>query len=234
MEINSDKVIYFKAGFFVINQTIACTWIVMAVLCVISWLATRSITSGPKISRWQGLLETGIAMCRSQIYDVMKIDPGPYLPFLGGLFLFIFTSNVLESVPGYHAPTASLSTTAALAVSVFIAVPVFGIMKKGVIEFLKNYTEPSVIMLPFNIISELSRTVSLAVRLFGNIMSGSLIGGVLLMIVPLFVPVVMQLFGLLIGTVQAYIFFTLATVFIGSAVAVSTGTKNPNKRKEKK
>ena len=234
MEIDSDKVIYFKAGFFVINQTIACTWVVMSVLCLIAWLATRSITSGPKISRWQGLLETGIAMCRGQIFDVMKQDPGPYLAFLGTLFLFIFTSNVMESVPGFHATTASLSTTAALAVSVFIAVPVFGIMKKGVLEFLKNYTDPSIIMLPFNIISELSRTVSLAVRLFGNIMSGSLIGGVLLMIVPLFVPVVMQLFGLLIGTVQAYIFFTLATVFIGSAVAATAETGRTKKGKEEK
>lgn len=234
MQINPDKVVYFKHGFFVINQTIVCTWIVMAVLCVIAWLATRSITSGPKISRWQGLLETVIDMFRSQIKDVMKMDPGPYVAYLGTLFLFIFSSNVLESVPGYHPPTGSLSTTAALAISVFVAVPVFGIMKKGILGFLKNYTDPSIIMLPFNVISELSRTVSLAVRLFGNIMSGSLIGGVLLMIVPLFVPIVMQAFGLLIGTVQAYIFFTLATVFIGSAVAASEEIRNTNKRKEGK
>ena len=234
MQINPDKVIYFKAGFFVINQTIACTWFVMAVLLALAWLATRSITSGPAVSRWQGLLETAVELLRGQIFEVMKIDPKPYLPYLGTLFLFIFVSNILESVPLYHAPTGSLSTTAALAVSVFVAVPAFGIMRKGLVEFLKNYTDPSIFMLPFNVISELSRTVSLAVRLFGNIMSGALISGILLMIVPLFVPVVMQFFGLLIGTVQAYIFFTLATVFIGSAVAASPERSKINGRKEGK
>jgi F-type H+-transporting ATPase subunit a len=165
------------------------------------------------------VLETLYTLISVQIKDVTSADPTPLVPFLGTLFVFILTANLMEVVPLFHPPTASLSTTAALSVCVFFAVPVFGIMKKGVWGFLKEYAEPSVFMIFFNILGEITRTVSLSVRLFGNIMSETLIAGILLIMVPLFVPVVMQIFGIIIGTVQAYIFFILATVFVGSAAA---------------
>lgn len=153
---------------------------------------------------------------RDQIRDVSGQKPDAYLPFIGTLFLFIAVSNLLAIVPGYLPPTASLSTTTALALVVFVSVPFFGISKQGLAAYLKNYLQPTVFMLPFNIIGEFSRTLALAVRLFGNVMSGVKIGAILLAIAPLFFPVIMQALGLLTGMIQAYIFALLALVYIAS------------------
>jgi F-type H+-transporting ATPase subunit a len=161
-----------------------------------------------------------LSFIEAQVGAVLGLNARPFLPFLGTLFLFILTANLLEVVPLYHAPTSSLSTTAALAASVFFAVPFYGIRKRGLAGYFREYLKPSPLMLPFNVISELSRTASLAVRLFGNMMSEGLIAAALLAIVPLFVPMIMQGFGLVIGAIQAYIFFTLASVYIGAAVFV--------------
>ena len=160
-------------------------------------------------------------MMSSQVEDIMQRKSTIYLPFIGTLFLFIAVSNLLSIVPGYRSPTGSLSTTAALAVCVFFAVPFFGIRARGVRDYLKQYSQPSIMMLPFNLIGELSRTLALAVRLFGNIMSGEMIVAILLVIAPLFFPVIMQLMGLLVGVIQAYIFAILAAVYIASAVSRS-------------
>ncbi|MGC9314296.1 MAG: F0F1 ATP synthase subunit A [bacterium] len=220
MQISPDTTIFWESGFFKLNATIVFTWGVMAVIILISWLATRNIKVDTPISRWQNLLETIVKAMREQIEDVFQQKPDIYLPFLGTLFLFISISNLLDFIPGYTAPTGSLSTTAALAGCVFFAVPVFGIIKKGVGSYLKNYIQPSPFMLPFNIIGELSRTLALAVRLFGNIMSGSMIVAILLSVAPLFIPIVMQALGILIGQIQAYIFAVLAAVYIASATRV--------------
>ena len=141
-----------------------------------------------------------------------------YIPFAGTLFLFIAVSNLLDVVPGWHAPTGSLSTTAALAISVGVAVPVFGVLKNGWLGYFRHYLKPTWIMLPFHLMSETTRNLALAVRLFGNIMSGTMIAGILLAIAPLFLPVLMQALGLLIGLIQAYIFSILAMVYIAAAV----------------
>jgi len=130
----------------------------------------------------------------------------------------------------YQPPTGSLSTTAALAICVFFAVPLFGIARSGFGGYFKRYLQPSLLMLPFHVMGELSRTLALAVRLFGNIMSGTIIIAILISIVPLFVPIVMQALGLLIGQIQAYIFAVLAAVYIASASRsqqeeVSTGAR---------
>jgi F-type H+-transporting ATPase subunit a len=156
----------------------------------------------------------------NQIREITQQDPEPYLSFVGTLFLFIVTCNLLTVVPGYHAPTGSLSTTAALALCVFVAVPIFGIRQQGLGRYLKSYLEPTPIMLPFQIIGEFSRTLALAMRLFGNIMSGNLLAAILLSLVPLFVPIVMQLLGLVFGVIQAYVFSVLALVYIASASSV--------------
>ena len=133
--------------------------------------------------------------------------------------MFIALSNFCTIFPGYEPPTSSLSTTTALALSVFLAVPLFGIGEQGLGGYLKSYAEPTLLMLPFNIISELSRTLALAVRLFGNMMSGVMIIGILLTITPFIFPIVMTVLGLLTGMVQAYIFFILAAVYIAAATA---------------
>jgi len=191
----------------------------MAVLTIGAWAITRRLTDGPELSRWQNLLEVLVGGVRDQIREVSRQDPEPYVPFIGTLFIFIAACNLLAIVPGYLPPTGSLSTTAALALTVFIAVPAFGIARQGVGRYLRHYVRPTVFMLPFNIIGELSRTVALAVRLYGNIMSGTVIVAILLGLAPFFFPVVMQLLGLITGLIQAYIFAVLAVVYIASATA---------------
>jgi F-type H+-transporting ATPase subunit a len=217
MELSPDNIIIADLGIFRLNATIFYSWVVMAILIVGSWLVTRNITTDMKISRWQRMLETIVGTLRGQIRDVMQADPTPYLAFIGTLFLFISFSNFLVIFPGFQPPTGSLSTTVALALSVFAAVPVYGIMARGLGGYAKGYIEPTFIMLPFNIISEISRTLALAIRLFGNILSGQILVAIIVTIIPLFVPVLMQAFGIVVGQIQAYIFAVLATVYIASA-----------------
>ena len=218
MNISPDAIVYYVwNGLEVINATIVFTWIVMLFLLTASWLITRKITSDSQISRWQNMLETVVVMINNQIREVSRQEPAQYLPFVGTIFLFIITANIMGVIPGFITPTGSLSTTVALALCVLIAVPVFGIAQRGPRAYLKSYLQPTVLMLPFNIIGEISRTLALSVRLYGNMMSGTVIIAILLSLVPLFFPVVMQLLGLITGVIQAYIFAILALVYITSA-----------------
>ncbi|MDB4572303.1 F0F1 ATP synthase subunit A [Akkermansiaceae bacterium] len=218
MQLSPDETIYWQHGFLKLNATIVFTWMVMLILIVGAKLITRNLTTEHKRSRWQNLLEILVTAIVSQIAEVGLRSPKKYLSFLGTLFLFVATAALCTVIPGYEPPTGSLSTTAALALCVLVAVPTFGIMDQGVGGYLKSYIEPTVIMLPFNLISEVSRTLALAVRLFGNIMSGAMIVAILLTITPFIFPVVMTLLGLLTGMVQAYIFTVLAAVYIAAAV----------------
>lgn len=220
MDITPDSIVYWRSGLFKVNATLAFTWLVMAILVVGSWVVTRRLRTDTSLSRGQNLLEIVVEGIQDQIRDITQQDPGRYLPFIGTLFLFIAVSNVLTLVPGFRPPTGSLSTTSALALCVFVAVPIYGIAAQGVRGYLKTYIRPSVFMLPMNILGELTRTIALAIRLFGNIMSGSMIAAILLAIAPLFFPILMNALGLLIGLIQAYIFSILALVFIASATRV--------------
>lgn len=237
MHISTDQIIFLKLGPVSLNATLVFTWLVMAILAGVSWLATRNISSGLPISRWQNFLEVLVGGIREQLNQTCHGHVGPYLPFIGTLFLFILLSNVLAFIPGYHPPTGSLSTTAALAFSVFIAVPAYGIARKGLVPYLKHYVQPAPLMLPFHIIGEISKTISLAVRLYGNMMAGSMIIAILLIITPLVVPVLMEALELLIGVLQAYIFSVLSTVYIASAAQTheemeSSQSTSPIKGKE--
>jgi len=217
MSLSTDDIIFWEYGFIKLNATIAITWALMLVMVVGARLITRRLTSDVHISRWQNMLEVIVSTINQQIKEVGLPKPEKYLSFIGTLFLFIAFANLCTVIPGYEPPTGSLSTTAALAISVFLAVPLFGIAEKGFWGYLKSYLEPTFIMLPFNIISEFTRTLALAIRLFGNMMSGAMILSILLVISPLIFPVLMILLGLLVGMVQAYIFSILATVFIAAA-----------------
>lgn len=228
MEISPDRVVFWEWGevtFVALNATILFTWVVMALLVVGSWLVTRKLTFGPKLTRWQNLLEVLVSGMHDQIREVSRQEPGQYLPFVGTLFLFIGVSNLLAIVPGYRPPTGSLSTTVGLALCVFVAVPSYGIAGQGLKGYLQQYVKPSAFMLPFNIIGEFSRTLALAVRLYGNIMSGTTIAAILLSLAPLFFPILMSLLGLLTGLIQAYIFSILAMVYIASAAATHERTE---------
>jgi len=189
----------------------------MLVLVGGSKLVTRKLSTDLRRSGWQNFLEIVVTGIEKQIADVGLRNSKKYLAFLGTLFLFVASANLFTVIPGYEPPTGSLSTTTALALCVFAAVPMFGIEEQGVAGYLRSYLEPTIIMLPFNIISELSRTLALAVRLFGNMMSGAMIISILLTITPLIFPVVMTTLGLLTGMVQAYIFTILAAVYIAAA-----------------
>jgi len=216
-QISPDQLILWQMGFAKITATLLYTWFIMAILIIGSWLVTRKISEDIHISRWQNLLEVIVSTIRGQIMEITKDNPDHYLAFIGTLFLFIALSNILLIVPGYVAPTSSLTTTAALAICVFIAVPLYGITKRGLLGYLKEYLQPTFIFFPFHVMGELTRTLALAIRLFGNIMSHDKVIGILLAITPLFFPIVMHALGLLIGMVQAYIFAILAMVYIASA-----------------
>ncbi|QDV69699.1 ATP synthase subunit a [Rosistilla carotiformis] len=232
MRLTPDEWIFWQAGFIKLNATIVFTWAIMIVLTVGSLRITRKLSTNHERSRWQNLLEIVVTGIVQQIQSIGLREPRKYLGFIGTLFLFVATASLFTILPFYEPPTGSLSTTCALALCVFVAVPLFGIEDQGIAGYLKSYLEPTFIMLPFNLISEISRTLALAIRLFGNMMSGAMIIGILLSITPFLFPVVMTLLGLLTGMVQAYIFSILAAVYIAAATRVRETKIDPEPETE--
>lgn len=217
MVITPDKTVIWKHGFVVLNSTIVTTWGLILVMAVGAKLITRKLKTEGAISRWQSFLEIVVTSIEGQIKDVGLPKPEKFIGFIGTLFLFIAFANLCIIFPFYEPPTGSLSTTVALAICVFVAVPFYGIKDQGFLRYLKTYVQPTFIMLPFNIISQVSRTLALSIRLFGNVMSGAMIVAILLTITPLIFPTFMTMLALLTGMVQAYIFSILATVYIAAA-----------------
>lgn len=211
-----DKLIMFTLFGIPINATIFYSWVVMGILVVLSWLATRNLKTTIQVSRFQTAMEMIVMTIRTQIKEVSGDNPWKYMPIMGTFFLFIGLSNLLTIIPWFRAPTASLSTTSAFSLCVFVAMPYFGIRNAGIKRYLKKYIDPTPIMLPLNILSDFSSTFSLAFRLFGNVLSGAIIGSVLIMLVPFLLPLPMQILGLLTGMIQAYIFALLAIVYVSS------------------
>jgi F-type H+-transporting ATPase subunit a len=218
MPITPDHYIYWQWGFAHLNATIVYTWVVMVLLTIVAWSVTRRLDyTGLYRSKWQNALEVVVQAIRGQIQEICPEERDAFLPFVGTLFLFIATCSLLEIVPGWKAPTGSLSTTAGLAICVGVAVHIFGIARKGIAQYLRHYLQPTFFMFPFHLLTEMTRTLALAIRLFGNIMSESTIVGILLAIAPFAFPMIMQGFGLLMGLIQAYVFAILATVYIAAA-----------------
>lgn len=228
MDLSPDQIVYWRVGFASLNATILLTWALMLLLTMGAWLITRRLSSELKPSRWQGLLELVVLGIVEQIKAVGLGQAERFLGFLGTLFLFVAAASLGTLVPGFQPPTGSLSTTVALALCVFVAVPFFGIQEQGLGAYIRSYAQPTFLMLPFNVISEVSRTLALAVRLFGNMMSGAMIVGVLVSITPFLFPIVMTMLGLLTGIVQAYIFAILAAVYIAAATrSQQSGSDDP-------
>lgn len=223
MRLSPDEIVFWQYGFLKLNATIVWTWALMLILVVGARLITRRLTSETHISRWQNVLEIIVTGILKQIREVGLPRPEKHIAFIGTMFLFIAFASLCTIFPVYEPPTGSLSTTAALALCVFIAVPLFGIEERGWWGYLKTYLEPTPLMLPFNIISEFSRTLAMSIRLFGNMMSGTMILSILLVITPFLFPIVMSLLGLLTGMVQAYIFSIISTVYIAAAMKSSDG-----------
>jgi len=211
-----SSTLLFHLGPIGITRPVLTTWAIMLVLGLGCWLVTRRLDSLP--GRAQAVLELVVTGICEQIEEVIGRDGRPFLPLIGTLFIFLLSANLFGVLPGFEAPTAKLETPAALALLVFVSVHYFGIRSQGVFGYLASFARPKLIMLPLNIISEITRTFSLMMRLFGNVMSGEFLIALVLALAGLFVPIPLMALEILVGIVQAYIFTVLATVFIGAAV----------------
>jgi F-type H+-transporting ATPase subunit a len=208
--------VVFHAGPIAVTTPVVATWGIMLLLAGGSWLLTGRLSVHP--SRRQAALEVVTEAIETQIRDTMRAEPAPFLPLIGTLFLFIFTANWSSMVPGVEPPTAHLETDAALALIVFVAVVWFGIRSRGLRGYAATFAEPTILMIPLNLVETITRTFSLVVRLFGNVMSGVFVVGIVLSLVGLLVPVPLMALDLLTGAVQAYIFSVLAMVFIAGVL----------------
>ena len=208
--------VLFRLGPLAITRPVVTTWAIMAVLTLVSWLVTRRLKLHP--DRRQTVLELIVTGIMIQIDQVIRKNPRPFLPLLGTLFIFLAAANLSGVVPGVEAPTGRLETPAALALIVFVSVHFFGVRARGPLGYLASFAKPKLIMLPLNIVSEVTRTFSLMVRLFGNVMSGEFVIALVVALAGLFVPIPLMVLEILVGLVQAYIFTVLASVFIGAAV----------------
>ena len=207
--------VLFHIGPVAITRPVVTTWVIMLALTVVCWLVTRRLQKqpGPR----QAVLELVVTGIEQQIGEIIRKDARPYLPLLGTLFIFLVTANLSGLLPGVEAPTGKLETPAALAFIVFLSVHYYGIRSRGFRGYLASFAEPKLIMLPLNILSEITRTFSLMLRLFGNIMSGEFVIALVVALAGLFVPIPLMALEILVGLVQAYIFTVLAAVFIGAA-----------------
>lgn len=209
--------ILFHLGPLPIARQVVVTWVLMALLSLISWSVTRRLRV-EQPGRMQTVLEAFVDLVQSQIRETMRCEPRAFLPLIATLFLFILTANLSSLVPGNEPPTASIETDAALALTVFLAVMVQGVRSRGLLGYLRSFASPSWVMVPLNLIEQITRTFSMMVRLFGNIMSGVFVIGIILSLAGLLVPIPFMALDLLTGVIQAYIFTVLAMVFIGAAV----------------
>jgi F-type H+-transporting ATPase subunit a len=208
--------VLFHVGPMTITRPVVTTWIIILVLTAACRLVTQRLQKLP--DGRQAVLETLVTGIASQIEDVIRKDARPFLPLVGTLFIFLVGANLSGVLPGVEAPTSKIETPAALALIVFFSVHYFGVRSRGFRGYLASFAEPKLIMLPLNILSEVTRTFSLMVRLFGNVMSGEFVIALVVALAGLFVPIPLMVLEILVGLVQAYIFTVLATVFIGAAV----------------
>ncbi|MEJ2120573.1 MAG: F0F1 ATP synthase subunit A [Alphaproteobacteria bacterium] len=208
--------VVFRLGPVPVSRAVVTTWVIIAALTIVCWLGLRraKVHAGPL----QATLEIIVETMSRQISEVIRRDAWPYMPLLGTLFLFLVVANLVAVVPGMKPPTGRIETPAALAAIVFLSVHYFGVRSRGLVDYLRHYTRPNLLLLPLNVLSEITRTFSLMVRLFGNMMSHELVIAIVALLAGLLLPIPFLLLGVLIGIVQAFIFTVLAAVFIGAAV----------------
>lgn len=209
----------FRVGPVPISNAVATTWGIMGFLALFCFFGMRRPQIAP--SGLQGFLEITVEVVARQISEILKRDPWPFLPLIGTIFIFLFVANLASIIPDLYPPTSHIETPAALAVIVFFSVHVIGVNSRGFFPYLRRYLEPNPFLAPINLLSEITRTFSLMVRLFGNMMSHELVIAIVILLAGLFVPIPFMLLGLMIGVIQAYIFSVLATVFIGAAIGAT-------------
>ena len=217
----------FSIGPVVIKNTVIVTWFVMAFVIVVSYLITRRLSVKP--GAFQEIFEAIIESAEKTIKDTLPVDPWNVIPFITTLWIFIGASNLIGLIPGFMTPTSDINTTVAFAIISYSMMHIFGLQTMGIKNYLKHYTEPSWILLPIHFLAELTRTIALAIRLFGNMLSGDMIGIILLGIAGFLVPIPFSLLHIVIGIIQAYIFGILTLVFIAGGIRVE---QNKNISKE--
>ena len=240
MKISPDEIVFFKIpisfssySFDIdINMTLVGTWLIMLGLFFTFRYITRDFNSNFKMTRLQNMVEVMVKFLRDQIEVMMKRRADAFLPLIGSLFVFILISNwssllpipffVDNNIEWYMPPTSSISTTAALSIVVMSSVMIYGMAKNGIVRYFKRFFEPIFILFPLNVLSEISSGASLAIRLYGNIMSGGLLASILFVLAPLVLPGLINIYGLLAGTIQPYIFSVLATVYISAGMGDPT------------
>jgi len=227
METGLDTNIIFAWGPFKLHEVVVTTWGIMLVLVVASYLITRNLREQP--SRWQTALEGIVLTMEDAIAAVDPNNKRRILPLIGTLWIFLVVANLLGVIPGLHSPTRDLSVTTALALVVFCSVYIFGVQQSGWSYFL-HYVRPSPLLLPFHVISELTRTLALAVRLFGNMMSLEMAALLILIVAGFLAPIPILMLHIIEALVQAYIFGMLALIYVSSAMqqdeSISTKTKH--------
>ncbi len=212
-----DNNIAFYLGSLPITNTVITTWGVMIFVLLVAVILTRSLKQLP--TRGQTIAEGIVATIEAAMGEVLpNTSVRQVLPFVATLWLFVLVANLVGLIPTLHSPTRDLSTTAALAALVFVSTHWFGIRSKGLRSYLKHYAEPSIILMPFHIISELTRTLALAIRLFGNMMSLEMAALLVLLIAGFLVPVPLLMLHIIEALVQAYIFGILALIYIAGAI----------------
>ena len=206
----------FEWGPVQLTSTVLTTWLVMAIIVCIVWLVTRSLQRSP--NRLQSMVEAIVSIIEDSIRDVAPQHVRQIMPFIGTLWVFLVFANLIGLIPGLHSPTRDLSATAAMALLVFLSVHWYGIRLQGLKNYLLHYLKPSPILLPFNLISEVTRTIALAVRLFGNMMSMEMIAMLMLLVAGFLVPVPILMLHIIEALVQAYIFGMLALIYVASSL----------------
>ena len=201
---------------FPINVTIFNSWLVILLITVVCYFSTRNLSANKAPSKWQLLLETLVTWLQKEAKEASDSKNNQYLGMAMGLFCFIFMCNLLTFIPWFRPPTASLSTTMALATIVFMAIPYFAVKNAGIKSYFKKFIEPVPLLLPMNIFSEIFSVLAMGLRLFGNMLSGVMFASILSAFIPFIAPLAMQSLGLLTGTIQAYIFALLAIVYSSS------------------
>ena len=213
----NEAAIAWHLGALTISETVLTTWGIMLFIALLALLLTRNLSASP--TRKQTIAEMIVVAMESAVADVIPAQTvRTVMPFVASLWIFVLLANLSGLIPGLHAPTGDLSTTAALAVLVFLSTHWFGIRAKGWRKYFRHYTEPSIILTPFHIISELTRTLALAIRLFGNMMSLEMAALLVLLIAGFLVPVPLLMLHVIEAMVQAYIFGILALIYIAGAI----------------
>jgi len=221
-----NPAVVFYLGPFGITSIVVTTWGIMIILGIFCWLATRRLALVP--GKLQTMLEGLVLAIEDNINAVVPDQTQQVLPFIATLWVYILIANLTGLIPQLHSPTGSFSVTAGLALLVFLSVHWFGIRSGGVGNYLRHYLSPTPLLLPFHLISEVTRTIALAVRLFGNIMSLELVALLVLLVAGLLVPVPLLMLHVIEALVQAYIFGMLALIYVAGAMQSQQKSKKGN------